>query len=236
VDEASIWNGTCLFIMHHRAPRPAQTNQKDDDVANEQLPAQQLSAKGAARRRFTRAGTVASGVLLTLHSQPGMAATICATPSGYQSGLVSARNPDPGACSGVSPGFWKNVESGPFDGKNGNGPKSPLPNKQWPSGATPDTLFRTVFGTTTAMTETYGSDICTLDWIMGANANWDKDNLGAHLVAAYLNVLAGFTGYLTVNMLVNIWNELRDYGYFTPTAGVKWSSAQVVQYLKGTMS
>ncbi len=206
-------------------PRPAQTIQKDDDVANEQQPAQQLSAKGAARRRFTRAGTAASGVLLTLHSQPGMAAAICATPSGYQSGLISTRNPDPGACAGRSPGYWKNIEGGP--GKAAH--------KQWPAGATPDTLFRTVFGCTSAMSDTYGSDSCTLDWIMGANAGWDKNNLGAHLVAAYLNVLAGITGYLTVNILTNIWNELRDYGYFTPTAGVIWDTAKVVEYLKGTM-
>jgi hypothetical protein len=203
-------------------------------VANEQQPGTQLSAKGAARRRFTRAGAAASGVLLTLHSQPGMTAVICAGPSGFQSGLISARNPDPGACSGRSPGYWKNVEvSG---GGNGKGPKHNLPNKVWPPGATADTLFRSVFTCTASMADTYGSDTCTLDWIMGTNAGWDKDNLGAHLVAAYLNVLAGYTGYLTVNKLTNIWNELRDYGYFTPTAGVQWSRAQVVQYLSGTMA
>lgn len=203
-------------------------------MANQQLPGKPLSAKGAARRRFTRAGAAASGVLLTLHSQPGMTAVICAGPSGFQSGLISARNPDPGACSGRSPGYWKNVDvSG---GGNGKGPKHGLPNKVWPAGATADTLYRTVFTCTSAMSDTYGSDSCTLDWIMGSSAGWDKDNLGAHLVAAYLNVLAGYTGYLTVNILKNMWNEWRDTGYFSPTAGVQWNSAQIVQYLSGTMS
>lgn len=205
-------------------------------MANEQQPGTQLSAKGAARRRFTRAGTAASGVLLTLHSQPGMAALICAGPSGHQSSLVSARPNDPGACAGRSPGYWKNVEDGPTTGKPGKGPQTPLPNKQWPAGATADTLFRTVFGCTPGMAQTYGSDSCTLDWIMGTNAGWDQHNLGSHMVATYLNILAGFIGFLTVPKLVNIWNELRDYGHFTPTAGVQWDAEQVVAYLKGTMT
>ena len=236
------WNGNCLTTKHHGQPKPTNIL-KDDDVANEQQPGKQLSAKGAARRRFTRAGAAASGVLLTLHSQPGMTAVICAGPSGFQSGLASARNVDPGACTGRSPGFWKNVESsaasngnGNGNGNGGNGNGHGLPNKDWPAGATPNTLFRTVFSCNSSMADTYGSDSCTLDWIMGMNNTWDAHNLGAHLVATYLNVLAGYTGYLTVNQLTNIWNELRDYGYFTPTAGVQWSAAQVVDYLKGTQS
>ncbi|WP_028103232.1 hypothetical protein [Pseudoduganella violaceinigra] len=205
-------------------------------MANEQQPGKPLSAQGAARRRFTRAGAAASGVLLTVHSQPGMAAVICAGPSGFQSGLVSARNVDPGACAGRSPGFWKNADTAGSGGGKGKPPKEPLPNKVWPAGATANTKFRTVFTCTAAMGQTYGSDTCTLDWILGSNAGWDKHNLGAHLVAAYLNVLAGYTGYLTVNQLNAIWNEWRDYGYYTPTAGVKWTASQIVQYLSGTMS
>jgi hypothetical protein len=194
-------------------------------VANEQQPDQQLSAQGAARRRFTRAGAAASGVLLTLHSQPGMAQVICASPSGFQSGLISARPNDPGACVGRTPGYWKNVpDKGSF--KAG---------KSYPAGANPTDLFSSVFFCTMEMDSTYGSKTCTLDFIMSTEQSWDKHNLGAHLVAAYLNVLAGFSQFQTVPMLKNIWNELRDKGYFTPTAGVKWDSAQVVDYLKGTM-
>lgn len=37
----------------------------------------QLDARGRARRRFTRAGLGATGVLMTLASQPGMAADVC---------------------------------------------------------------------------------------------------------------------------------------------------------------
>jgi len=215
-------------------------------VAIEQQPGKQLSAKGAARRRFTRAGAAASGVLLTLHSQPGMAAVVCAGPSGFQSGLVSARPNDPGACAGQSPGAWKNTDPAAGGSSNGNGngkgggkghnpTPSPLPDKVWPAGALPTDLFRTVFTCGLDQSSTYGSDKCTLDYILGNEPTFDQHKLGAHLVAAYLNVLAGLSSFQTVPMLQNIWNELRNTGYFSPTAGVKWDAKQVVDYLSGTM-
>ena len=214
-------------------------------MANEQQPGKQLSASGAARRRFTRAGAAASGVLLTLHSQPGMAAVVCAGPSGFQSGLISARPNDPGACAGRSPGFWKNTDPAPGGSSNGNGKgkgkggkgptPTPLPDKVWPAGALPTDKFRSVFTCTLEMNSTYGSDTCTLDYILGNGPTFDKHKLGAHLVAAYLNVLAGYSGFQTVPMLQNIWNELRDTGHFCPTAGVQWDAQQVVDYLTGTM-
>ncbi|KQV59016.1 MULTISPECIES: hypothetical protein [unclassified Duganella] len=212
-------------------------------MANEQQPGKQLSAKGAARRRFTRAGAAASGVLLTLHSQPGMAAVVCAGPSGFQSGLVSARPNDPGACAGRSPGYWKNTDPVDSSGGQGNGKgggkkptPAPLPDKVWPAGALPTDKFRSVFTCTLEMNSTYGSDSCTLDFILGSGATFDTDKLGAHLVAAYLNVLDGKSGFQSVPMLQNIWNELRNTGYFSPTAGVKWDAKQVVDYLSGTMA
>lgn len=150
-----------------------------------------------------------------------MAAVICAGPSGFQSGLVSSRNNDPGSCVGRSPGYWKNADT--------------AANKSYPAGANGKTLFRDVFGCTPGMSQGYGSDTCTFDYLMSTNRAFDKHNLGAHLVATYLNVLAGFIGYLTTDQVINIWNELRDYGHFTPTAGVQWNAAKTVEYLKGTM-
>lgn len=209
-------------------------------MANEQQPGKQLSAHGAARRRITRAGAAASGVLLTLHSQPGMAQVVCAGASGFQSGLVSARPNDPGACAGRSPGFWKNTDPAPIDNGKGNGKKggnnAPAnPDKYWPSGAKPGDLFSSVFFCTSDLADTYGSPTCTLDWIMGNEPTFDKHQLGAHLVATYLNILSGRIGYLTVPQLKNMWNELRADGTFSPTAGVDWDAEKVVTYLKGTM-
>ena len=64
----------------------------------------------------------------------------------------------------------------------------------------------------------------------------DKDNLGAHIVAALLNAAAGKTnGVLTVAQVKTMWQECQTKGYFQPIAGVKWTPAQVVAYLKTTM-
>jgi hypothetical protein len=64
--------------------------------------------------------------------------------------------------------------------------------------------------------------------------DFDKYNVGMHLVAAYLNVKQGLTPFLTVERLNSMFTELQKYGYFTPTAGVKWTAAQVVDYISKT--
>jgi len=191
-------------------------------VANEQQPGKQLSAKGAARRRFTRAGAAASGVLMTLHSQPGMAAIVCATPSGHASALISARNPDALSCSGLSPGVWS--QSLKPRGKNGNTPG----HLSWP--ISKDKKFGSLFTTGKAIGQ------ATFEQVLGNNDPvFDPDNLGAHLVAAYLNVLSGRSSFQNEYMLVNIWNNLRDYGVYHPAANVDWKGKDVVAYLKSTM-
>jgi hypothetical protein len=191
-------------------------------VANEQQPGKQLSAKGAARRRFTRTGAAASGVLLTLHSQPGMAAIVCATPSGHASAMVSARNPDALSCSGRSPGVW--LQALEPRGKNHNTPG----HVAWP--IDPDKKFGSVFTTSKAIGQ------ASFETVLGNNDPvFDPDNLGAHIGAAYLNVLSGRSTFQTELMLVNIWNNLRDYGVFQPTAGVNWDGKAVVEYLSSTM-
>lgn len=192
-------------------------------MANEQQAGKQLSAQGAARRRFTRAGAAASGVLMTLHSQPGMAATlVCATPSGHASALVSARNPDATTCSGRSPGVW--LQALEPRGKHGNIPG----HAGWP--IEPATKFGSIFGTGKAIGQ------ASFETVLGNNDPvFDPDNLGAHLAAAYLNVKSLRSTFQNENMLVNIWNNLRDYGVFHPTAGVDWYGRDVVEYLRSTM-
>lgn len=186
-------------------------------MANEHQPAEELSAKGAARRRFTRAGAAASGVLLTLHSQPGMAATACASPSGFLSGtLLSHHNQAQEVCKGRTPGFWKQQH------------------KTFPTGVDREKLFRDIFPVPLSLKSTYGSDECTLQHIL-VPKQWDFDGMGRHLASAYLNVQMGWSSYQTVQMLVNMWNEWATVGYFTPTAGVKWGSYEITQYLKSTM-
>lgn len=73
----------------------------------------------------------------------------------------------------------------------------------------------------------------------GNNGNpWgltDPDNLGAHIVAALLNAKNGYTtGVLSDTQVIGMWNEWASKGYFEPTAGVHWTSAQIVAYIVTT--
>lgn len=189
-------------------------------MANQQQPGDSaagpapLSPKGAARRRFTRAGAAASGVLLTLQSQPAMATAVCRSPSGYLSGpLQSTRTTTPVTCAGRTPGYWK---THPY----------------WPSPCKANNAFNKIFLCSGTMSNTYGSvsQMGILD-----PKQWDRDGLGRHLMAAYLNVRSGKSSFQTTQMLNKIWVEWRDSGYYTPTAGVKWTSYDIVDYLKRTM-
>jgi hypothetical protein len=60
------------------------------------------------------------------------------------------------------------------------------------------------------------------------------DELGQHCVKALLNYRAGLTPFCTESTVKAIFNECSSKGYFQPTAGVKWTVAQCVDYLKST--
>jgi len=176
--------------------------------------------RNPGRRRFASTGIKASGVILTLASPPGMAA-VCKSPSGSLSGnLRSSPGSQTVVCSGLSPGYWKNWTD------------------SWPSGchATSTerrsaTTFASVFpngATTLYQTGTM------LDALNCNDPSEDPHNLGAHLVAAYLNVRSNKINYFTVANLKTIWYALCTYGYYTPIAGKRWYAKEVADYLAST--
>lgn len=176
--------------------------------------------RSPGRRRFASTGIKASGVILTLASPPGMAA-VCKSPSGSLSGnLRSSPGQQAVVCSGLSPGYWKNWTD------------------SWPAGCyatsspnRPATLFASVFPN--GGTKTYQTG--TMLEVLNCNQQGeDPHNLGAHLVAAFLNVKSAKISYLTVASLKTIWYELGTYGYYTPMAGKKWYAKEVADYLAST--
>lgn len=172
-----------------------------------------MSALGTSRRRFAKAGIGATGVLLTLNSQPGMACDICTSPSGSLSGGLKSHHGPPQVCSGRSPGYWKN-------------------NSSWPSACRTWTKFGLIFSCNLKNSKNYGATACLT---MLSHQTFDESNLAMHLVAAYLNVLSGRSPFQSIEMLRNIWTEWQATGYYKPSATVKWNSAQIVIYLSGTM-
>ncbi|NHZ43617.1 hypothetical protein [Massilia aquatica] len=211
-------------------------NHQPDRASGEPAaPPASLSASGNARRRFTRAGLGASGVLMTLASQPGMAATVCASPSGSLSnGLQSSHRPDnPLTCGGSSPGFYANNLSG------------------WPSNPAPTRKFKDVF-TVNASQAMLGELTLAEVFKTSGNKNGgkggkgpfksedlDPHNVASHVLAAYLNIQSKRSTVLTETQLRAIWHEYQfngggKVGYYSPTAGVKWYGDDIVAYLKTT--
>lgn len=200
----------------------ANLNQPDEAAGklpvSEHVPAG-ISAKGAARRRFAKAGMGASGgVLLTLASQPAMAALVCTSPSGALSGNLSKHNTAV-ACEGVSPGFWKNQHWA------------------WQSALTNgDAKFNLTFPTT-ARCSALDAYTCFDIVDPGVVANGDDpNNVAMHIMATLLNVRSKRIGFLNESQVMGIWNSYAATGAYKPTSTVTWSGAQIVAYLTSTMS
>jgi hypothetical protein len=165
--------------------------------------------KSASRRRFGKSGLAASGVLITLASRPVLGTEVCKSPSGFLSGNLSTHGPAP-ICQGRSPGYWKN-------------------HTKWPISNRTTCKFSSVF------TCPRGSPYAKVTMFeLLSHQTFDSHNLGMHLVASYLNAMAGWTSFLTVQRIQSMFSEWSSRGYFEPTAGVRWDAAQIVDYLQLT--
>lgn len=168
------------------------------------------------RRRF--AGV---GVILTLASEPGMAAVMCKSPSGSLSGgLRSSPGGQNLVCGGLSPGYWKNHPDA--------WPRGVYPYKAPPQQAT---TFASVFPF--GSTKLYRTGTL-MEVLESTDPSEDPYNFGFHLVAAYLNILSGKMNFLTVDRLKLMWHDVVAYGFYVPTAGSKWYAEDVKRYLEST--
>ena len=200
----------------------ATSDQSDGIAASASTPGVEqgptLSGKGASRRRFAKAAGAGAGVIMTLASQPGMATTVCASPSQSLSLTHSFKSGAMPACGGRLPSYWKG-------------------NTAWPGGivrgtsTSPGTLCSQVFACGTV--PQYGS---TSLLKMCDPCSFDTYEIGAHLVAAFLNVRAGLVGFMTEQDVKDIWYEIATTGVYKPSAGIVWSPYDTVVYLKKTMA
>ena len=196
-----------------------------------------------SRRKLTGAALGVSAIF-TLASRPVLAVE-CMTPSAAVSGNLSLHGTPP-SCTGRTPGYWKQrPELWPTDYYTpGSCSAGNACNKvqNWSGG----TLFHPLFSGTRFMADldknplTPKTSLSMMQVMMLANGSnpWgltDPDNLGAHIAAALLNARAGLTPVLTEGNVLNMWKEWVSKGYFEPMANVKWSSKQIVSYLKTTM-
>lgn len=61
------------------------------------------------------------------------------------------------------------------------------------------------------------------------------DGVGRYMVAALLNARSGRTPVLDETGVRTMWNDLVNHGYYEPTAGIKWTGAEIIAYLQSTM-
>ena len=201
----------------------ATENHNNDKIET----APSLTQRGAVRRRLAKIG-MGAGVLATLESKSAMASMVCRAPSGSLSNGLAASHYANGtapACNGLSPGYWKQSQHA------------------WP--VSRDLMFTSVFyalspGTTCPVrADSYkngdcynpGSYYCARLEDMLNHQDFDTNNVGMHLVAAYLNLQAKYIGFIELTDLQTMWSELQTTGRFSPTAGVYWDNAQVANYL-----
>lgn len=182
------------------------------------------SEVGAGRRRLLKVGAAVTPVVLTLKSRSVLATGLtCTTPSAY--GSINTSTPDKKyPCYGRTPGYWK--ESQWFS--------------QWPAPYYPTTVSGPGGHSATLFSSCFSPDQAvpgkTLLEAMSAELG-NTTELGRHVSAALLNAAKGWTnGALDVATIKAMWTATCNGGYYEPTAGVKWYAAEVVVYLKSTMT
>ena len=185
-----------------------------------------------SRRSFAKSGLVASGVLLTLSSRPVLGALVCKSPSGFESGNLSFHG-TPITCAGLSPGYYMNHANWPSPYVADTTTTTFTKKKGSITTVTPGTKFANVFNCSGN-----GKNLASLTMteVLNLGGSGDPYQLGAHCVASLLNARSGLTPVLTEAQVKNIFNEFDSKGYFEPTISIKWYPADIVAYLKTTMS
>jgi hypothetical protein len=187
--------------------------------------AQSLSiGAGERRRRFIKGGLAGGGVVLSVASRQVLAQTgLCRTASGFTSLAASGPRTSNYVCDGFTPLSWADPQR-PWPGGYTKGTFDPLTNT-WDSSGT---KFNATFGGTK-----YNNGMSMMRVIKLAS---DPYQIGGHFVAALLNAQSGAVNVMTVAQIKTMWMSYVNNGSFTPIAGVVWNPAQIVDYLKSTMT
>lgn len=206
-------------------------------IESPRLPQDESASVGkVGRRRFIRGVGVAVPIVMTVRSPSALATTQCLSPSANASIalLHSRQDRTEGLCNGRTPGYWVNAKcqhqaEWAAAGQSGEG-----------------MFFDRIVGMSTSFS---GLRIRHVMLIAGVSVNssnncpanppapgniGDPDQLGAHLVAAYLNMKMGWVTVITWQNLKDMW--LNQTAYVPTPGATPWTRAEIVQYLKSTMT
>lgn len=209
----------------------AHQDQPDGDAietGNVTANAPALPPAGAARRRF--AGLGASGVILTLASQPAMASSLMCNSLSAAGSAVHSQSTTPIVCNGLSPGYYHIAANWAGTGIDPNG------------------MFKNYFSTAGV-----GRLLIPYTMLQIVNGNWaiksvtgkitypttnpDAYNVARHVIATWLNVLSHRVSFFTVEKVMGMWSEYAATSHYVPTAGAQpWDGTTLVTHLKERMS
>ena len=187
-------------------------------------PAPSLDPKGAARRRFTRAGAGATGVILTLQSQPAMATYgKCVSPSGFISATTgTSLNPIRSCMNNEDPQYWENNKT------------------RWSSRAFTnphdrfEQHFRCANGYRGLARLTLYEVLCRNTYAVKAA---DPSGISRLCIAAWLNARMNQqnAAVLTPQRVVEIWKQYAETNVYFPAKTAKpWGRSTIYDYLRTT--
>lgn len=200
-----------------------QTIQSGENDSRRNVPTQ------GRRRLVLGAGATAAPFLLTLVSQPALGVT-CFTPSRSLSRNTSLSQAGKnGNCTGAeSPGNYAAQQT------PGTSPY------HWPASVPPTTPMHPLFyqGNSEGVTQfTKVVNSNTVSKTLGEALNVNAaGQVHFHLIAAYLNKMGGNGAVIpdivmTVQDILDMWQEFATKGYYEPFAGTKWYAAEIKGYL-----
>jgi len=198
----------------------------------------------SSRRRFTKSGLAATGVILTLASRPVLANIVCKSPSGFYSANNSsqihemcfgnypdyyANNPQAWGGTQYLPGTYKDNKENSNSNGSSNSSESTNSNENPSSPGSTNNVDKWVGGTQFQQAfpgsrQYPGKSMMQVLW-MG-------QPLGGYLCAALLNTALGLTPPLTEAQIVDMCLEYETKGFFEPTAGVHWFEGDIIYYLE----
>ena len=139
-------------------------------------------------------------------------------------------------CTGLSPSRWCSQTSSwpsPYCATSTSGRTSTWGQTGYSSTST--TTATHFHSQTTGFQGTVFGSHTMLDVMKQRAGGAGYSTLGMYCAAALLNAAAGRTPVLSQAAVQKMWNDFLLFGYYEPMPGIRWSSTQIVTYIKSTM-
>jgi len=172
-------------------------------------------AKGLSRRELIRLGLKGGSVVVVSLASPTVFACVRASAFGSVSSQSGPNKPKEYTC-GWGPNSW-------CDDKN---------KSEWGKTGCVRTTYKRNGQTVPATKHLDRFSIGYTDDLLVAMKG--RTEFAKYCGAAYLNAVSGKCNVMSASEVKDLWYQVKTRGYFEPTAGMKWTEADCLVYLKTT--